>query len=70
MDSKTDLRIKAKRIRKILDIDTLSLSAVSKIRENYVYKQSQNVLLFYPLKYEINLLDLLNTILVCLPPLL
>ena len=60
MDSKTDLRIKAKSIIKNLDIDTLSLSAVSKIRENYVYKQSQNVLLFYPLKYEINLLDLLN----------
>lgn len=60
MDNKTVLRIRAKEIRKNLNTDKLSSIAVSKIREADYYKNSDNVLLFYPLKYEINLLDLLK----------
>ena len=60
MDSKINLRIKAKSIRKILDISNISSLAVSKIREADFYKSVENVLFFYPMRYEINLLDLLN----------
>ncbi len=60
MDSKIGLRNSAKSIRKSLDIDAISLNAVSKIRRNEIYHQSFHVLIFYPMKYEINLLKLLN----------
>jgi len=60
MDSKIDLRIIAKEIRKNLDIERVSNQAVSKIRELEVYKNARNVLIFYPMKYEINVLELLN----------
>ena len=60
MDSKIDLRASAKEIRKSLDIERISNHAVLKIREHSVYKNARNVLIFYPRKYEINLLALLN----------
>lgn len=60
MDSKIDLRIKAKRIRKSLDISKISSLAIFKIRKSDVYKSAKNVLIFYPMRYEINLLDLLD----------
>lgn len=60
MDNKTYLRIKAKDIRKTLDICKVSERVVMLIRENEVYKNSKNVMLYYPLKYEINLLGLLD----------
>lgn len=60
MDNKTSLRLKAKNIRKNLDISAISASIVAKIRLCEEYKCAKNVLLFYPMKYEINLLDLLN----------
>lgn len=60
MDSKIDLRIKAKSIRKDLDISKISSLAVSKIRNVDVYKEAKNVLIFYPMRYEINLLALLD----------
>lgn len=60
MDSKIDLRASAKEIRKNLDIDKISSEAVLKIRELSVYKNARNVLIFYPMKYEINVLELLN----------
>lgn len=60
MDSKINLRIKAKSIRKYLDIDAISQSAVSRIRELDTYILAKHVLLFYPKCYEINLLALLN----------
>lgn len=60
MDKKTVLRKKAKDIRKTLDIVTIS----AKIRENLeahpFYKNSKNIMIFYPTKYEVNLLDLIN----------
>lgn len=60
MDSKINLRAKAKDIRKFLDIKNISAEAVGKIRQTEVYKSALNIMIFYPLKYEINLLDLLN----------
>lgn len=60
MDSKIDLRIKAKSIRKTLDILKISSLAVSKIRDINVYKSAKNVLIFYPMRYEIDLLPLLD----------
>lgn len=60
MDNKTSLRISAKSIRKTLDITELSRIAVVKIRKLDIYKQAKNVLIFYPMKFEINLLGLLN----------
>ena len=60
MDSKINLRIKAKSLRKNLDIYKISSLAVSKIRESDVYISAKNVLIFYPMRYEINLLDLLD----------
>lgn len=59
MDNKTALRTRAKEIRKKLDIQQLSLNAVEKLRMSDFYKKAENVLLFYPLKYEINLLELM-----------
>ena len=60
MDSKIDLRIKAKSIRKDLDISKRSSLAVFKIRDVEVYKSAKNVLIFYPMRYEIDLLALLD----------
>lgn len=60
MDSKINLRYNAKKIRKSLDISQMSKKAVSMIRECEVYQNAHKVLIFYPMKYEINLLELLN----------
>ena len=60
MDKKTDLRIEAKFIRKELDIDCVSSNIVNLIRKNKTYQNAENVMLFYPKKYEINLLPLLE----------
>ena len=59
MDSKSDLRLRFKSQRKTLDIDKISVELCRKIRELEVYKCAKNVMIFYPLKYEINLLDLI-----------
>ena len=60
MDNKTDLRIWAKSIRKTLNLADISKKITAKIRDNDIYKKAENVMLFYPTKYEISLLDLLN----------
>lgn len=43
-----------------MDISKISSLAIFKIRGTDVYKSAKNVLLFYPMRYEINLLDLLD----------
>lgn len=58
--SKQKLRLWAKEERKKLDIQALSNLLVSKLRTLDCYVQAKNVMLFYPLESEINLLDLLN----------
>ncbi len=60
MDNKTDLRARAKLIRKGLDISYVSKNIVDLIRQNKTYHQAQNVMIFYPMKYEINLLSLMD----------
>ena len=60
MDSKSDLRKKAKCIRKSLSIAEKSKIAIEKIRGNTLYIPAKNVLIYYPLRYELNLLALLD----------
>lgn len=60
MDSKINLRNIAKEVRKTLDIDAVSRAAVEQIRALSSYKDAKNVMIFYPKKYEVNLLELLN----------
>lgn len=57
---KSQLRIKAKEIRKTLDIKKISHAICLKIKNMDEYKNSQNIMIFYPMKYEINLLELLE----------
>ena len=57
---KSDYRTRAKNIRKNIDTEKISKEICSKIRELDCYKSAQNVMIFYPMKYEINLLELLN----------
>ena len=60
MNNKTDLRIWAKSIRKTLNMTQKSCELVEKIRHCKHYKSANNVMIFYPTKYEVNLLDLLS----------
>lgn len=60
MDKKIDLRSKAKEIRKNLNMDDISKQLVQKLRNHSIYKNAANILLFYPLKDEVNLLSLLE----------
>lgn len=58
MENKTGLRTKIKRLRKELDIDYKSCIICDKIKAWDVFIKANNIMLFYPAKYEINLLDL------------
>ena len=60
MDNKTTLRIKAKEIRRSINIADMSDILVKKIRLQQYYKNAKNVLIFYPKRYEVNLLALLD----------
>lgn len=60
MNNKQQLRIWAKEERKKLDVEKISLELVQKLKLSDVYNQAKNVMIFYPLCDEINLLDLLN----------
>ncbi len=58
MNDKFILRKNAKNIRKTLDISTISAKIREKILAHSFYKNVQNIMIFYPTKYEVNLLDL------------
>lgn len=60
MQKKTDLRIKAKSIRKELDIKDISHKLCEIVKNTEEFKNAKNVMIFYPLKDEINLLELLT----------
>lgn len=60
MENKTCLRIWAKSLRKTLDTDKISNAIVKKIRSLEIYRTAKNVMIFYPLQFEINLLPLLE----------
>ncbi len=59
MNKKT-LRQWAKDKRKKLDIKKISAVLSDKLMQTKEYKASKNIMLFYPLKDEINMLSLLN----------
>ena len=58
--NKQELRNKVKQIRKNIDISGKSLLAVNKTRCHEFYQNANNIMIYYPLKYEINLLNLLD----------
>lgn len=60
INDKHQLRKWAKDNRKLLNIEELSLIFVQKILETNEYKSAKNIMIYYPLKYEINLLKLLE----------
>lgn len=60
MENKTDLRFNAKYIRKNLDMKLVSEKLVNLIRNHKFYIDAKNVMIFYPTKYEVNLLDLVK----------
>lgn len=60
MQKKTELRKTAKELRKKLDIKVISHKICEKIRALEEFKNAQNVMIFYPLKDEIDLLELLD----------
>ena len=58
METKDQLRQKAKEIRKSLNISYLSKFFCQKIFEFTYYKNSKNIMIYYPLKHELNFLEL------------
>ncbi len=60
MENKTDLRVKFKNSRKLLNIELVSDIITEKIQLHPSFVAAKNVMLYYPLKYEINLLGLLE----------
>lgn len=60
MQEKSHLRTKLKELRKSLDLSVVSAEICENIRNFPLYRQSKNVMLFYPTKFEINLLSLLE----------
>lgn len=60
MNMKIDLRTNAKNIRKNLPMAEISAKLVKLVRECPEYVSAKHVMLFYPTKYEVNLLPLLN----------
>lgn len=60
MLTKSELRKKAREIRHSLDMEKISEEIVKNIRKNEIYLQAKHVMIFYPLKHEVNLLGLLD----------
>ena len=56
--NKKELRMLMKEKRKTLEISNKKL--VEKIRQTDEYKSAKHIMLFYPMKYEVNLLDLIQ----------
>ncbi|MDR1168247.1 MAG: 5-formyltetrahydrofolate cyclo-ligase [Heliobacteriaceae bacterium] len=58
MDNKTQLRTRAKIIRKNLDMKAISLELTAGLREKTYYRSARNVMIFHPLDGEVNVLNL------------
>jgi len=58
--TKEELRIWAKNERSKLDMEGLSSLFVAKVRETDEYKTAKHIMLYYPIKDEINLLPLME----------
>lgn len=57
---KAELRKEAKQIRSSLEMKKISEKIINNIRPTEIYQVAQNIMIFYPLKDEINLLPLLK----------
>lgn len=60
MLTKDEFRKQAKAIRISLDIKSISEKIVQNILRLEVYKKAKNIMIFYPIGHEINLLELLK----------
>ncbi len=60
MIDKNELRIKAKNIRKNLPIKEISAQLATLIKQNELYRNAKNIMLFYPTQFEVDLRELLN----------
>ena len=60
METKQDLRLWAKEERSKLNIEHLSTKLCENLVKKEEYRKAKNVLIFYPLKGEVNLLPLLK----------
>lgn len=60
MENKIDLRIKIKNLRKNLNIEQVSKRIIKKIMVHPIFNQSNHIMIYYPLKYEIDLLELID----------
>ena len=60
MQTKSQLRNYAKKIRKTLDIKNLSEYFCKRISATEIFKNSNNVMIYYPLKNELDFLSLLD----------
>lgn len=60
MQDKKELRKKAKGIRIKLDIKKISETIVQNIQDLDIYQKAVNVMIFYPIGHEVNLLGLLK----------
>lgn len=60
MIEKDELRKTAKEIRNSLEIKKISEGIVKNILASKVYQNAKNIMIFYPIKHEVNLLSLLN----------
>lgn len=60
MITKIELRKKAKQIRSSLDIEKISEKIVDNILGLDLYQKAKNIMIFYPIGHEINLLRLLK----------
>ena len=60
MQTKTELRNWAKEERKNLNMSELSNKLVKKLQATNEYRQAKNIMIFYPLSNEVNLLSLLD----------
>lgn len=60
MQEKEELRKKAKAIRNSLDMENLSEKIIANIQALEIYKKARHVMIFYPLKHEVDLRGLLK----------
>ena len=60
LSDKKSLRKWAKEVRSKLDMEALSKILAKKLKQTEEYKKSKNIMIFYPLESEVNLLSLLE----------
>ena len=60
MTDKIELRKKAKNIRKNLDMKKISADLCNLVRQNKIYIEAKNVMLFYPTEFEVDLKELFD----------